>query len=224
MKLICTVLSICLAWKCYSQIDFPLEKREVTDILQYERRLGTKAVFHDEKREIGSLKLVDISEYQSERYLDVLPSGVSRELREVRVQRTNEVFQPSTYIYYYFSPKDSLVRKAEIYWNVMYHQTNAYNVNWFEDMMAALKEQKDRFDDYNKQFDAIIEFLSEKLGAPKLLDKEKVLKKEGTMEAWERKANWDTSKIKIDLKLTFSRKADESGFTIHEIKLTLDYK
>ena len=152
MRVLLTGLMICFAWESFSQIDFPLEKQKFKNILKYEKSLGTKAIFHDEKREIGSLKLVDISKYQSERHLETLPSGVGRDLREVRLQRTNETFKPSTFVYYYFSPKDSLARKAEFHWNVTYNQTDTFNDNWFDDYIVALGEQKDRFNDYNNHF------------------------------------------------------------------------
>lgn len=224
MKVLLTGLIICFVWECYSQIDIPLEKQKFKNILKYEKNLGTKALFHDEKREIGSLKLVDLSEYQSEKYVDVLPSGISRDLREVRLKRNDETFKPSTFIYYYFSPKDSVVRKAEFHWNVAYNQTDKFNDNWFDDYIVALGEQKDRFNDYNNQFNKILHFLGNKLGAPKYLDKERVLKKDRTIEFWERKAVWDTPKIRIEQKLGFSKKPDENGFGIYEIKLTIDYK
>ena len=73
---------LCFTWKSFSQIDIPLEKQKIKNILKYEKSIGTKAIFHDEKRETGSLKLVDISKYQSEKHLDVLPSGVGRDLEE----------------------------------------------------------------------------------------------------------------------------------------------
>ena len=224
MRVLLTGLMICFTWESYSQIVIPLEKQKFKNILKYEKSLGTKAIFHDEKRETGSLKLVDISKYQSEKHLDVLPSGVGRDLREVRLQRTNETFKPMTFVYYYFSPKDSLLRKAEFQWNVINNQKDTFNDNWFDDYIVALGQQKDRFNEYNNQFNVILDFLTIKLGTPKFLDKERVSKKDGTVEFWERKATWDTPKLKIEQKLGFSKKPDESGFGIYEIKLTLDYK
>ena len=85
-------------------------------------------------------------------------------------------------------------------------------------------QQKNRFDDYNNQFNAILDFLTSKLGTPKYVDKERVSKKDGTVEFWKRRATWDTPKLKVEQKLGFSKKPDESGFGIYEIKLTLDYK
>jgi hypothetical protein len=145
-------------------------------------------------------------------------------LREVRLQRTNETFKPLTFIYYYFSPKDSLLRKAEFQWNVINNQKDTFNDNWFDDYIVALGQQKDRFNEYNNQFNVILDFLTMKLGTPKYLDKERVSKKDGTVEFWERRATWDTPKLKIELKLEFSKRPDESGFGIYEIKLTVDYK
>ena len=101
-----------------------------------------------------------------------------------------------TFVCYYFSPKDSLLRKAEFQWNVINNQKDTFNDNWFDDYIFALVQQKDRFNEYNNQFNVILDFLTIKLGAPKYLDKERVSKKDGAVEFWERKATWDTPKTK----------------------------
>ena len=213
-----------LVWSSYSQINIPLEKQKIKNIIRYEKSLGTKAIFHDETRKTGSLKLVEIGKYKSERHLDELPSGTSRYLREIRLQRANEKFKPLTTIYYYFTPKDSMLIKAEFQWNVLNNQKDTYNDNWFDEYIAALGQQKDRFEEYNNQFNAILDFLISKIGIPKYLDKERVSKKDGTVEFWERKAIWDTPKLKIEQTLGFSKKLDENGFGIYEITLKLDYR
>jgi hypothetical protein len=217
-------LFILLVFKTYCQVDFPLDKKKFKDIIKYEKALGTKAIFHDERREVGSLKLADIAKYQSKGYIELLPSGVSIDLREVRLQRTTDSFKPLTTIYYYFTPRDSILRRAEFQWNVVNNQKDTYNDNWFDDYVVALGQQRDRFEEYSNQFNEILNFLSNKLGTPKYLDNERVSKKDGTIEFWERKATWDTPKLKVEQKLSFSKKLDENGFGIFEIKLTFDYK
>jgi len=201
-----------------------MEKQTIDKIIKYEKSLGTKAVFHDNNRQRGNLKLADISMYQTELVLDISPSNTERRLNQVRLQRSDESFKPETYIYYYFSPKDSTLRKASFFWNVVYNQSDSFNDNWFDEQLVNLSHQIERFDEYNNQFNSIYSYLVSKLGPPKYFDKEKTSKKEGTIEFWQRKAIWETSKLSIQQKLDFSKSLDEIGFGIFEIVVTIEYK
>jgi hypothetical protein len=70
----------------------------------------------------------------------------------VRLQRTGEAFKPATTIYYYFTPKDSILKKVEFQWNVLNNQKDTFNDNWFDEYVIASGQQQKRFDEYNTQF------------------------------------------------------------------------
>ncbi len=124
-------------------------------------------------------------------------------------RRTNTGFHPSPIVMYSFTPTDSIVRRIYLEIDSLNFLPQTYQE------MSGYKENINRLDDFDKQYQIIRDELVSRFGEP---IETQLLKKQD--KYYSRKDKWDNDSLSIDMYLTFCGPTNSAN----RIRSFIDFK